>query len=107
MDIKAKESALPDRSVYVAFEELVVICDSTPDRLNELLDLGWLSPVTTANKESLFRSDDVYKVRKLERICADFEIPTLGGTIIVDLLARIQRLESRVHDLQDLLNTRP
>jgi len=39
-------------------------------------------------------------VRKLERICCDFELPVLGGTIIVDLLERIDSLERRVQRLQ-------
>ena len=39
-------------------------------------------------------------MRKLERICCDFELPVLGGTIIVDLLERIDSLERKVRRLQ-------
>ena len=39
-------------------------------------------------------------MRKLERICCDFELPVLGGTIIVDLLERIDALERSVRSLQ-------
>ena len=45
---------------------------------------------------------DIYRVRKLERICCDFELPVLGGTIIVDLLERVDQLERRVRDLRGL-----
>jgi chaperone modulatory protein CbpM len=49
---------------------------------------------------TLFSEGDVYRVRKLERICADFELPVVGGTIIVDLLERIDQLEREVQSLQ-------
>ena len=40
-------------------------------------------------------------MRKLERICCDFELPVLGGTIIVDLLERIDALERAVRSLKN------
>ena len=45
---------------------------------------------------------DIYRARKLERICCDFELPVLGGVIIVDLLERVDQLERRVRDLRGL-----
>ena len=33
-------------------------------------------------------------------ICCDFELPVVGGTIIVDLLERIDALERQVRALQ-------
>lgn len=42
----------------------------------------------------------MYRVRKLERICCDFGLPVVGGTIIVDLLERIEELEQQVRSLQ-------
>ena len=41
-------------------------------------------------------------MRKLERICCDFELPVVGGTIIVDLLERIDALEHKVREPQGL-----
>ena len=48
----------------------------------------------------MFRDADIYRVRKLERICCDFELPVVGGTIIVDLLERIDVLERTVRGLR-------
>jgi hypothetical protein len=55
---------------------------------------------TSAARQRFFRDADIYRVRKLERICCDFELPVLGGTIIVDLLERIDTLERSVRSLQ-------
>ena len=74
---------------------------TTPDRLSELMDIGWLKPTRTAEAALLFRQDDVYRIRKLERLCSDFELHTLGGSIVMDLLDRIATLELRIRELTD------
>ncbi|MFW5734123.1 MAG: chaperone modulator CbpM [Oceanidesulfovibrio sp.] len=43
------------------------------------------------------------RARKLERICRDFEISSLAGTIIMDLLDRVQEMERRVRQMERLL----
>ena len=63
--------------------------------------LGWLES-RTEGSDQFFRDADIYRVRKLERICCDFELPVVGGTIIVDLLERIDALEHKVRELQGL-----
>ena len=55
---------------------------------------------TDPENATLFSGRDVYRVRKLERICCDFGLPVVGGTIIVDLLERIEELEQQVRSLQ-------
>ena len=67
----------------------------------ELMDIGWLKPTRTAEAALLFRQDDVYRIRKLERLCSDFELHTLGGSIVMDLLDRIATLELRIRELTD------
>ena len=98
--MKYRESDLPARSRLVAWAEFTELCDCAEDFLRELLDMGWISPAQSANQADLFSQTDVYRIRKLRRICADFEVPTLGGTIIVDLLARVDELERRVQELE-------
>ena len=74
---------------------------SKPFGMMELLALGWLES-RTEGSDQFFRDADIYRVRKLERICCDFELPVVGGTIIVDLLERIDALEHKVRELQGL-----
>ena len=102
MSLLRKSITLPTPSGYMVWEEFVASTGIDPDRLRELLALGWLDTGRNATEQPLFRDVDIYRVRKLERICCDFELPVLGGTIIVDLLARVDQLERRVRDLRGL-----
>ena len=49
----------------------------------------------------MFRQEDVYRIRKLERLCSDFELHPLGGSIVMDLLDRIAELEVRIRELTE------
>lgn len=87
-------------SVLMAREEFVEVTGISTERLQELLALGWLEE-QTGSSACLFREADIYRVRKLERICCDFDLPVLGGSIIVDLLERIDKLERALQSMQD------
>lgn len=102
MSMTKKTSSLPALSSVMAWEEFVEITGIAPERLQELLSLGWIESRTSAAREYMFRDADIYRVRKLERICCDFELPVVGGTIIVDLLERIDTLERTVRSLHGL-----
>lgn len=93
-------AGLPIRSELIARAEFLELAAILPARLNELIELGWVEPVVTPAEAMLFRQVDVYRIRKLERICVDFELPSVGGIIIVDLLDRIDTLDSRIRELE-------
>ena len=95
-----KSPSLPVPGTVMVWEEFVRATGIAPERLEELLGLGWLEARAGATEERLFRDADIYRVRKLERICCDFDLPVLGGTIIVDLLERIDALERMVRRLR-------
>lgn len=97
MSMVKKNSELPTHSEYMAWAEFVELTGVHPDRLTEVVEMGWVEARRTGDASHLFRSVDIYRVRKLERICCDFELPAVGGTIIVDLLQRIAILERLLH----------
>ncbi len=102
MSIVKKDKSLPSRSCYIAHTAFIEETGIDPSFLEELLALGWISPRRTQENECLFCAADVYRVRKLGRICSDFELPLMGGTIIVDLLERVDALEKQVRYLQEV-----
>lgn len=93
MSMVKKDSDLPTRSEYIAWTEFIELTGIHPDRLTEIVEMGWVESRRTGDACHLFQAIDVYRVRKMERICCDFELPAVGGTIIVDLLERIDSLE--------------
>ncbi len=91
---------LPERSEYVAWAQIVELTGITTSGVTELIELGWLEPSRTSADEYLFPCRDVYRIQKLMRLCKDLEITATGGSIIVDLMERIEELEREVEDLQ-------
>lgn len=93
---------LPARSELIAWAQFIEMTGLHPSFVGELIELGWLSPRRTHGEAYLFRRRDVYRVKKLSRLCNDLEINPVGASIIVDLVERIEQLEKRVRDLERL-----
>ena len=105
MSMQSKREYLPNRSQYLAWAEFMELTGIHPSRISELIEMGWVearSAGVSGDANYLFREVDIYRVRKLERICADFELSVLGGAIIVDLLDRIDALEKQVRELKGI-----
>ena len=100
MQLRVEVNDLPIRSKLIALEEFIQITDSTEERVIELVEMGWLTPTKTAGQAFIFGHVDAYKLRKLERLCSDFDLHTLAGSIVVDLLERIDILERRLRETQ-------
>lgn len=94
---------LPERSELVAWSELVERTRVEPACMAELVEMGWIEPLRTGSEEYLFRQRDVYRIKKLLRLCRDLEISYAGGSIIVDLLERVEELEGQIAELRRLL----
>ena len=102
---ESKKKSGPGRSHSCAWEEFIELTGIPPSRAYELIEIGWIETRSAGKGEtsSFFREIDIYRVRKLERICTDFELPMHGGVIIVDLLDRIDALEKQVRELNGIL----
>ena len=100
MSIRKVDISFPAASSLVAWAESVEQTGTPEDRLHELMELGWLQAVRKTEESLLFRQSDVYRTRKLDRLCNDFELPCLAGAMIVDLLERIEALETRLRELE-------
>lgn len=101
--IKVEHEDLPAPSELVIWSRFVELTGIHPSRLGELIELGWIFPDKTKEQYYLFHPKDVFRVSKLERLCRDFELSAMAGTIIVDLLERIETLEQQVRELRRLL----
>ena len=95
--------SLPARSERLSLAQIQELTGIDPTIVGELIELGWITPERTTSEAFLFRSRDVYRLRKFDRIQRDFELPLLGASIVVDLLERIEYLEGKVNELHKLL----
>lgn len=94
---------LPEPSEFVAWAQLVELTSIKPGQVNELIELGWIKPTRTGAEEYLFRLRDVYRIHKLMRLVHDLEISFNSGSLIVDLLDRVEELEKEVEELKRLV----
>ncbi len=100
---KSDKNRLPIPSGLIPWGRLVELTCVEPATVAELLDMGWIEPVRTSADAYLFRSRDVQRIQKLLRLCHDLEVPYAAGSIIVDLLDRVERLERELVELRRLL----
>ena len=82
---------------FLTFVQFVQEVEIAENKCQEYIDIGWLQPV----ENNLFSADDIFKVRKADRLCKDFELPCHGAAMIVDLLVKIDELESQLSQLRD------
>lgn len=98
-DLQIKYISQPCATKKISREEFIYRTGINPLRLEELMDLDWLHFEYLGEDNYLFLETEVVKVQKLLRLCRDLEIPTLAGMIIVDLLERIEALETKLRQL--------
>ena len=94
--LQIHEYGLPAPSQRIGMREFLDLTGLSEDTLIELIRMEWIVPARTAHQEFLFMSLDVARVCKFRRLCTDFDLSPVAGTIIVDLLERIDMLERRV-----------
>lgn len=101
--MQIRKESCPAKSRLLHWSEFVQACEICPYRLVELIEMGWVESVYTNNKDYMFSEEAIFKVRKLVRLCKDFELSTVGGIIIVDLLKQIEDLQRENIELRKLL----
>jgi chaperone modulatory protein CbpM len=100
---KSDQNRLPTPSGLIPWARLVELTCVEPATMAELVDMGWIEPVRTQADAYLFRNRDVMRIQKLLRLCRDLEVNCAAGSIIVDLLERVERLERELAELRRLL----
>ncbi|EPR34799.1 hypothetical protein dsat_2618 [Alkalidesulfovibrio alkalitolerans DSM 16529] len=96
------DTSIPARSRLIAWAQVIEMASIGGDRIAELIELGWIEPVQSG-QDYLFRLTDVYRMKKLNRLCNDIGMSTIAGTIVVDLLDRIERLQNEIAELRRLV----
>lgn len=100
---ESDKKTLPIRSTRLAFTQILEMTGLAESTLLELIEYEWISPVQTGDGHMLFGSRDLYRLKKLTRLCHDLEISAAGSSIIVDLLERIEQLETRIDEMRKLI----
>ena len=91
--VDASIVTLPPRAqVYLSSDQLAAACGLSLVRLHRLVRLGVIEPSEPGSR--LFSVAAAARLRKILRLRADLGVNLVGAEIIVDLLARLDRLEA-------------
>ena len=84
--------------------DLASLCDVHPDLIIRFVHLGLLDPLEEeAGVPSLFDRSAVGVVHKILRLRRDLGINYVGIGVVLDLMRRIEILDSRVQELERVL----
>ncbi len=104
MDIKERKAAQPpSSSKRLVITQVVEMTGLDEAAVLELISMEWITPGTTGDGHYLFETRDLYRMGKLARLRKDLEITTTGGSIIVDLLDRVEKLETQLEEMKKLI----
>ena len=94
---------IPDSASNVTLREVSMRCDIHPEMIIRLVQLGLIDPVgqEKAKEVWIFPIETVSQVRKIIRLRNDLGINYSGIGIVLELLSRIEVLETRVRELGD------
>lgn len=92
-------ASAPAVSEYFVWSQAVELTGVEPRRLAELIHMGWIEPVVTVQRQYLFTRTDLARLARFERVRREFEASSLAGSLIIDLVERIDRLEKRLKRL--------
>jgi DNA-binding transcriptional MerR regulator len=86
---------------YIGAREMTILCGVHPDLVERLVRLGLVDAVgRDENDEWRFDEEAIFLVRKIVRLRNQLGINYAGIGVVLDLLGRIEQLESRIRDLE-------
>ncbi|NYT61051.1 hypothetical protein H0A66_01740 [Alcaligenaceae bacterium] len=100
MTVHITESVWLNTSDICSFEHLVQVSGLAPDILLSLIDAGVLEPSNHDPANYFFSVDCIVTARTARRLRDDFELDAQGLALAVNLIRRIDALESELHRLQ-------
>ncbi|MFW5498307.1 MULTISPECIES: chaperone modulator CbpM [unclassified Maridesulfovibrio] len=104
MNIKERtEAQPPSSSKRLVITQVMEMTGLKETVVMELISMEWVRPGTTGDGHYLFETRDLYRMTKLSRLCKDLDVTPTGGSIIVDLLERVEKLESQIEEMKKLI----
>jgi DNA-binding transcriptional MerR regulator len=91
------------RTAGMGIRDVAVLCNAHPDLIDRFVNLGLVEPLGRDERrdEWLFDEDTIPLVRKIIRLRNQLGINYAGIGVVLDLLSRIEQLESRIRELED------
>jgi hypothetical protein len=101
--VSARRPRTPLRGeIYLSAEQLAAAADLSPGRLARLVRLGLVEPRAPGVDE--FTSASAARLRRMLRLRSELHVNLVGATIILDLVERLDRLESELANRRETID---
>lgn len=100
MTVHITESVWLNASDICSFEHLVQVSGLSNEALLGLIDAGILEPANNDPANYFFPVDCIVVARKARRLRDDFELDPEGLAVALNLLRRIDKLETQLRAVQ-------
>ena len=87
-----------DEPVYM-ISVAAKICDMHPQTLRMYERLGLVRPIRVGSKNRMYSEADVDKLKQIQRLTQDMGVNLAGVDVILDLLEKINKLQTE-HDVE-------
>ncbi len=79
------------------------LCDMHPQTLRLYERLGLVAPQRVNSKNRMYSEYDIERLQQIQRLTRDLGVNLAGVEVILDLLDRVERLQTEVDALRDSL----
>jgi hypothetical protein len=95
----------PGSTRYISLREISMLCDVHPGFIDRLIRLGLIDPVRKEGErhEWIFQTAAVPLIKKIIRLRNELGINYSGIGVVLNLLSRIEVLETRIRNLESQL----
>lgn len=99
MSVTVTHGVLVEEEVQFTLVELSRACGAEVEQLAALVDEGVLAPISTDAQPWRFAGPTLPRARTALRLARDLELSPAGTALVLDLLAEIDALRSRLRRL--------
>jgi hypothetical protein len=93
--VSVSATRAPHRAeVFLTATQLAAATDLSPEQLARLVRLGLVEPLAPGSSE--FTAGTAARLRRMRRLRRDLHVNLIGAFIILDLLERLDQLESEL-----------
>lgn len=90
----------------LSLDELCEACQITPDFIIELIEYGSIEPKGVSVESWRFDMQQLRRIRQVLRLQHDLEVNLAGAILAIDLMDRIEELQTQVELLKKHFHSR-
>jgi chaperone modulatory protein CbpM len=84
------------QSEPLSLEELMELCQSSPNFIQALIDFGILEAHSLPVEERAFDVNELRRIKAVQRLQRDLEINMAGAAMVLDLIDQLEEMRAKI-----------